>query len=246
MARTKWKKIIVAGSLIKVAVYPAIAGAEAPKVRQAKRKISSAAQQRMNQKYSYEKLELMLAANFSRGDLICTLTYDDEHLPGSRRQAEAKLKYFRAKLAAARKKRGQEMRMIWCTEHRHGDGRWHHHIALNATGDDFDEILRLWGQGEVEITKLRADKEKNYESLARYMAKEERDKLGQRCWSCTRSCRKPEVEVMRVEADTPLNPPKGALILEQAAERTQYGSYQYLKYLAAKPPKKPARRRRKK
>ena len=226
MARTKWKKIIVAGSLVLEAVYPAISGKDAPKVRQAKRKVSSAAQQRMNQKYSYQKLELMLAANFTRGDLIVTFTYDDDHLPGSRRQ------------------RGEELRMIWCTEHRHGDGRWHHHAAINATGDDFDEILRLWAQGEVEITKLRADKEKNYESLARYMAKEEREKLGQRCWSYTRSCRTPEVEVMRVEADTPLNPPKGALVFEQASERTQYGSYQYIKYLAAKPPRKRSRRRR--
>lgn len=244
MARTKWKKIIVAGSLVLEAVYPAINGKDAPKARQAKRKVSSEAQQRMNQKHSYQKLELMLAANFTRGDLIVTFTYDDDHLPGSRRQAEGKLKYFRAKLAAARRQRGAELRMIWCTEHRHGDGRWHHHAAINATGDDFDEILRLWAQGEVEITKLRADKEKNYESLARYMAKEEREKLGQRCWSYTRSCRKPEVEVMRVEADTPLNPPKGALVFEQASERTQYGSYQYIKYLAAKPPRKRSRRRR--
>lgn len=244
MARTKWKKIIVAGSLVLEAVYPAISGKDAPKVRQAKRKVSSEAQQRMNQKYSYQKLELILAANFVPGDLVVTFTYDNEHLPFSRKGAEGKLKYFRAKLAAARQQRGEELRMVWNCEHKHGDGRWHHHTVINSTGEDYEEILRLWGQGEVEITKLRVDKDKNYETLARYLAKEEREKLGQRAWSYTRSCRKPQVEVMRVEADTPLNPPKGALVFEQASEHTQYGAYQFIKYLAAKPPRKRSRRRR--
>ena len=245
MAKTKWKKIIVAGFLVREAVYPAISGSDQPKTRAAKKKLSSAAQQRMNQVYSYQKLELMLAANFMPGDLVITFTYDGDHLPSSRRQAEGKLKYFRAKLVAARKKRGEELRMVWCSEHRHGEGRWHHHAVLNATGDDYEEILHLWGQGEIEIQKLRADKEKNYETLARYMAKEEREKIGQRAWSYTRNCRKPEVEVMRVETDTTLNPPKGALVFEQASEHTAYGSYQFIKYLAATPPKKKARRRRK-
>lgn len=246
MARTRWKKIITAGSLVREAVYPAISGADQPKTRAAKKKLSSAAQQRMNQIYSYQKLELLLAANFVPGDLVITFTYDDAHLPFSRKGAEGKLKYFRAKLAAARQQRGEELRMVWNCEHKHGDGRWHHHTVINSTGEDYEEILRLWGQGEIEIRKLRADKEKNYETLARYMAKEEREKLGQRAWSYTRNCRKPEVEVMRVETDTTLNPPKGALVFEQASERTAYGSYQYIKYLAAQPPRKKAKRRRRK
>ena len=244
MAKTKKKKIIVAGSLVLEAIYPAISGREEPKARAAKRKLSSEAQQRMNQKYSYQKLELMLAANFVPGDLVCTMTYDDAHLPADRKAAEGKLKYFRAKLKKDRGKQKSDMRMIWSTEHRHGDGRWHHHVVINATGDDYDTILKLWGQGEIEMRPLRADREKNYEILARYMAKEERDKLGQRCWSYTRNCKKPEIETFRVEADTPLQPPKGSIVLENASERTQYAEYRYIKYLAAKPVRRRAKRRK--
>ena len=56
----------------------------------------------MNSVYSFQKLEPVLAANFVKGDLVCTLTYDDLHLPANRKAAEAKLKYFRAKLSAER------------------------------------------------------------------------------------------------------------------------------------------------
>ena len=38
---------------------------------------------------------------------MITFTYDDDHLPCSRKGAEGKLKYFRAKLVAARKLRGE-------------------------------------------------------------------------------------------------------------------------------------------
>ena len=67
-------------------------------------------------------------------------------------------------------------------------------------------MLRLWGQGECEFNALRVDKKKNYETLARYMAKEERDKVGQRSWSYTRNAKKPEVESFSVREFTPLRP----------------------------------------
>lgn len=89
MAKTKWKKIIVAGPLVMETVYPGCARHDSPRARSSKRKLSSEAQKRMNAKYSYQKLELMLAANFLPGDLIVTLTYDDRHLPRSREEAKA-------------------------------------------------------------------------------------------------------------------------------------------------------------
>ena len=51
MAKTKWKKIIVAGPLVIETVYPAIPSCGTPKARAEKKKLSSAAQQRMNKMY---------------------------------------------------------------------------------------------------------------------------------------------------------------------------------------------------
>ncbi len=60
-------------------------------------KMSSAARRRLNLKAASRQLELLIAANFTRRDLVVTLTYDDEHLPQSRAEAVKNLKkFFRA------------------------------------------------------------------------------------------------------------------------------------------------------
>ena len=244
------KKIIHAGALVIEAVYPRMDRRDSERARAAKRKASTEAQKRMNQIYSWQKLELMLAANFRPGDLVVTLTYDDAHLPESRKASEMRLKYFRQQLAVHRVMTGQELVMIWNTEHKHGDGRWHHHTVINASGDDYDLIRRLWIYGsDIEIKPLRVDKEKNYETLARYMCKEEGERLGQRKWSYTRNARKPEVETFRVEEDTTVQVPKGATEISVFSDSNQYGSARVIKYLAPGWEKRPtvrAKRRRRK
>lgn len=242
----KMKKTMVAGGLVREVIYPAVTGRQEPKVRAGKRKLSSEAQRRMNDVYLWQKLEMQLAANFRRGALILTLTYRPERLPKSRKQAEARLKYFRHKLTALRGKRG--LVMFWATEHKHGDGRWHHHCVINATGNDYKMLLAAWGNGEIEIQTLRVDKDKNFETLAKYMTKESRedgrDRLGQRAYSYTRSAAKVEVDTVKVPDDTPLQAPKGSLVFAEASERTEYGSYRYIKYYIERA-KSPRNKRRK-
>ena len=243
----KTKKIIVAGCLVREGIYSRAAGREEPRIRAAKRRASTEAQQRINARYSWEKLELMLAANFVPGDLVITQTYDDEHLPEDRAGAQAKLKKFRKDLSLARAERGEEMRMIWATEHKLGDGRWHHHCVINATtGSDYAEILRLWPWGSnIEIRPLIVAGEKTYESLARYMTKEAREKPGLRSWSCTRNCRRPEVETFPVPDDETIDVPEGSTVLEERSQRTEFAEYQYVKFLAADPRQLRRRRPRK-
>ena len=232
----KTKKIIVAGMLVKEAVYSRPAGRETVAVRQSKRKASTEAQQRINAKYSWQKLELMLAANFLPRDLIVTLTFDEEHLPETRSQVNAKLKKFRKELAAIRKRRRKDLRMIWTIEHRSGEGRWHVHAVINATGDDYADILSCWPHGsDIDMRKLELSKRKNYETLARYMCKEARERAGLRAWSYSRSCRHPEVETFPVSDDEDVRIPKQATVLTDASMRTDYGEYHYIKYLAASP-----------
>lgn len=231
------KKIIVAGSLVKECVYSCPAGREDARIRAEKRKISSAAQQRINAKYSWQKLELMLAANFVPGDLVITLTFDDEHLPETRKEAAARLKKFRADLSRLRKAAGEQLVMIWTTENKSGSGRWHHHCVINATsGSDFVDILSCWPHGsDIEIRRLEIGGRKSYESLARYFCKESRERAGLRSWSYTRSCRHPEIETFPVPDDTEVRAPEDATVLEQSSDRTMFGQYAYIKYLAASP-----------
>ena len=229
----KFKKIIVAGPLVVETVYPAPNPRDSAGVRAGKKALSSEAQRRMNLKYAYQKLELEIAANFGVRDLYATLTYDDTHLPSSRKEANARMAAFWKRFRAARKAKGEELRYIYVTEHKHGDGRWHHHVLLNATGDDYALIRKLWGQGGVEFIQLRIDRDKNYETLARYLCKEQRDKVGLRLWSGSRNLQKPEKECFRVPNDTPLVPPKNATVLTDTGDvTTAYGHFRYIKYLA--------------
>ena len=232
----KTKKIIVAGALVREVIYTRAASRDRAVIRQAKRKVSTEAQQRLNARYSWEKLELMLAANFLPRDLIVTLTFDDQHLPATRAEAAARLKKFRSELARIRAAAGQEMRMIWTIENKSGDGRWHVHLVVNQTGDDFREILRCWPcGGNTEIRRLRVDKQKNYESLARYMCKDARERSGLRSWSYTRSCRHPEVETFPVSDDTRIEVPEDATVIVQEQKRTEWAEFEFVKYLAAAP-----------
>lgn len=185
-------------------------------------------QKLVNERQSWQKLKWLLAANFIKGDIVGCLTFDNEHLPETRKQVVNKFGWFKKKAEAARKARGQELVMFWSIEHRHGDGRWHIHIVLNATGgDDYAELHRLWGQGETEFSALRVDARKNYETLARYMCKEARDKVGQRSWSYTRNAKKPEVESFWVDDSTTLRVPKDATVFKDVRSR---GEYQYIEF----------------
>ena len=124
--------------------------------------------------------------------------------------------------------------MFWNTEHAHGAGRWHHHVVINATGDDLELIRSLWAEGDnVEARPLRVDKEHNYETLARYLAKEGPERPGCRSWSYTRNAVKPEMETFTVPDDTQLQPPSGSTILRDVSECTDYSCYRVVKYLAA-------------
>lgn len=219
---------------MKICIYPLVSPADKNGVRAGKKSMSSEAQLRMNLKYAYQKLELLMYANFGIRDLYVTFTYDTEHLPRNRAEARKIMQAFWRELRKARKEKGQELRYLYVIEHNHGEGRWHQHSLINATGDDYDLIRKLWGRGGVEFKQICIDREKNFQSLAMYFCKEPKDYVGQRLWSGSMNLRKPESESFRVPNDTSVSVPKNAqLTLEDTGDvSTAYGRYRYIKYLA--------------
>ncbi len=228
------KKTVYAGRLICSAIYPVATGWMPPRERAGKIKATTAAMQRLNFKHSWERLSALLAVNFSRGDDVVTLTYDDEHLPAekNRKRVENDLKIFRKKASAFWKGHGKPFRMIWSIEHKHGDGRWHVHAVINRLGTNDGRFLAaLWGRGDVHIGKLKEASDKNHISLARYMAKESEERENSRhAWHYTKNCRQPETEIERDVGDEPLQAPKGAIVLEAESHRNEYGTWAYIKY----------------
>ena len=252
----KKRKRILAGCLGIEVDMPVRQRGDSQKVRAAKAKATSAAQKRMNQLNSLMELELRLAANYptAGSGLVIVLTYDDEHLPKTRKQAQRRFKYFLSKLREARREaKLPEPRVIYAPEVlTSATGRWHHHIVLDNTGDDIEMVRRCWIYGsDIECEKLRVDDEKNHETLARYMSKELREaqdyesKPGLHGWGCTRNCLKPEVDVVLVEDSDRLEAPHGAAVLLHEERRSEFAGYEILKYrLGAGVFRRPARARR--
>lgn len=243
MAKTKRRTMITAGRLVYGVCYTAALPRDEGQQRAAKLKASSAARQRINLKHSWQKLEVVIAANFSYRDLVLTLTYDEGHLPSSTREAVRLLKKFLTQLRAERQKYGGELKYIYVTESRHDDGRIHHHVIINGTGSDYELIRSLWVHGSaINIDTVDTS---GYEELARYLTKEARENgspNGARTWIPSKGLIHPKAESDWVDDNLTLAAPPGAIILEaEAPTMNAFGSYTYIKYLLPEPKRRKSR-----
>lgn len=258
MAKSKRLKTVRAGRFVFGVCYTQALSSDSPKARAAKSKCSTLARRALNFRAAWQKLRLLLCANFRRRDLWITLTYDDAHLPDSRREAKKRISLFVDRLRAAKKKAGEIFKYVYVTEEITDDGkgrRLHHHMVMTA-GDaraDYELIRSLWTEGKhIEIRtlgdhSLYAD---DFLEIAQYLCKERNPdakvyNVGDRCWCGSRNLARPQVESELVDDNVTITAPPGARILDQDQKRNEYGSYDYIVYLlpedstrAAAPPKK--------
>lgn len=164
---------------------------------------------------------------------MVVLTYSEDYKVTFRKDASKRLELFRRRMNKRRKDRGQSFVCVWNIERKHGDARYHHHMVINSTGADIDDLREAWPYGGVFIEPLRVDADKNYATQARYMCKEDPDYLGQHRWGCTKNCKKPERETYLVSDDTLIEVPPGSIVLEDVAWNNQYTSFRYVKYIAS-------------
>lgn len=239
------KKTIVAGPLVYEAIYPLPNPRDSREVRRGKSRLTSMAQERMNLKYQWQKLELLMAANFRVGDIVLTLTFDEAHLPESREETMNRVRQFLKRLRELRKPFGQQTKYIYVVEHNHcredpcftpveqaQQGRYHVHMILNSTGLDFENIKKAWGLGLIEIHSFELNRERTYESLARYFCKELPDYVGARKFIPSRGLVHPEPDCQIVDNSETLDPPKGTTVYDNTGVvSTEYGWYQFVKYL---------------
>ena len=229
------------GAVVYQLEYPCARRSDPPRVRAAKQKATSAAQAMRNQILSTRALELLLSVNYPTpgSGLVLTLSFDDQHLPGDRKTALRRLKYFLQLLRKARRQAGKpEPRCVYCPEVlTAASGRWHFHLVLDSTGNDLDDVRRCWRYGHnIEARAIRVDEEENHETLARYMNKELREaqeyacRVGLHGWSCTRNCYRPEVDVQTVEDSSRLRAPRGATVLIFERRSTELSESTVLKY----------------
>lgn len=233
-------KVIHAGNLTKIVVYPRQLPRDPERVRAAKRAASTAARKLINHRAAISNLELLLACNFTGQDIFATLTYDDECLPANRAQAKKDIKAFLAHVRTARRMAGLPLKYIYVLEGLHGDHRLHFHVVINDAGDDVEELVRsLWQSGwadcepiQQSFTEELAD-HVSYEKLAGYLGKEPNAERpnGMQLFVCSRGLARPTIVTDILPDGLTITPPPGAIVLQNERSDTLFASYSYLKYL---------------
>ena len=238
-------KVIRAGHLVHTITYTAIAPRDEPRARKAKTQLSTEARRRLNYEGSRVKLELLIAANFTFDDYFVTLTFADEHLPKSFKEAGERAKAFNRRMRDSRRHRGEAYRYVYAVEDGRGLGRFHIHAVISAGSLGDEEIRSLWPWGEiVKVDTIHRDDNDWCRGVARYITKEDTATtprpLDMRAWIPSLGLKRPVVEVGYLTDGQELVPPRSANIIKKATEQNEWGSYYYCRYTLSSdtPPEK--------
>lgn len=187
--------------------YPANYGAPGCS-REKKRKKTPEEIKKQNETNKVRKVQRLILANFTEGDIHLNLTYRKELRPESLEEAEKQRADFLRKLRMAYRRAGPDLKYIGVTEIGKG-GAVHHHIVINNP-DELNVtklIQKYWPYGQQYQTPLYEEGE--YEQLSSYLVKEE-TKEGQTGTSYTssRNLIRPEPKREKVFSQRWRDPPR--------------------------------------
>lgn len=173
------------GDYVEVDIYPVFK--EQPKRRRARWRETSETQKRLNEENAARKVVRLANINFSAADIRFDLTYDQEHLPQTAKEAQHQMQLFLRRVKRARKRIGlTELKYIGVTEQPENGGRYHHHIIMSG-GMDVNMLSELWGNGYTTVKPLRFDKH-GIKDLASYIVK---GKLLNKHWCASQNLVRP-------------------------------------------------------
>ena len=181
-------KTIKAGNQFEVEIYPAFTRKE---IEQKKiKKKNYQAQKNLNDKNARKRVERLINANFSNGDLWVTLTYDNKHLPSSMDEALKNMKNYIRRINYQRQKMGlDKAKYIYVTEFNEEKKiRCHHHLIIDG-GLPMDLVEKLWTCGKRNNVRRVASDEEGLTGLARYLVK---DPSGKKRWCSSKNLKKPK------------------------------------------------------
>lgn len=186
-------KTTKAGDSLEADIYPVFGSRkDAPRTKRGNK--SRPAQKNLNSKRAKRHLNNLVNANFGKGDLWCTFTYDDDHIPDDPDEADRIFGNFIRRINRRRKAAGKEnIKYICVTEYKDDAGkptRCHHHVIMS--GDvDRDELEKLWKHGKRNQTRrIDPDPDTNAAGIVEYISK---DPKGRKRWRASKNLKKPIV-----------------------------------------------------
>ena len=165
-----------------------------PVQRAAKRKESTPAQKKLNNKRRLRYFVRLVNSNFGRKDLAVELTFDEEHLPADKEGVLRELKNYIKRLKRAWKKSGRdpgEFKYIYVISDSAGDGSGESvrlHVHMFVSGMDRDLLEDKWHNGYVNADRLQLN-EYGATGKALYYARQGK---GERSWGSSTNLIKPE------------------------------------------------------
>lgn len=199
--------------------------------------ISKEDKQKANLKTSYEKLLMLVCANFSPGDWWVTLSYDDDHLPQTREESKKPFRKFIRMFRKYRKANKESLKYVYCTQLTTRDGgiRLHHHMIMRWEDDsDKEKFYSLWEGGEIVYARKLKDFE-DIKDKAGYMCREPRELgvhiPGEQMWTGSRGLYRPVPEYTMIDNDSiDISVPVGCIELCEPVQIPGYGGYKAILY----------------
>lgn len=200
--------------------------------------ISKEDKQRANLKTSYEKLLMLVCANFAPGDWWVTLTYEDAFLPANREESHPFWRKYMRYMRKYRKANKEPLLYVYCTQltTRGGGIRLHHHMIMRFEDDtDADKILGNWIWGKVK----RARKLRDWDDVldkVHYMCREPRELgvyvPGEQMWTGSRGLIRPKPVYTTIDNDAiDIAVPSGCTALDDPVQLPGYGGYKAIIYV---------------
>lgn len=187
---------VIAGPRMEVSFYEIFPGGRRIPERAPKTKLSTEAQRKYNHDQAVKKIVLLVAANFSRGDILLDPNFDDDHLPETMEEVRRIIQNYLLRLKRWRKRNGLgEMKYLYAIEktvrksgkHK-GRPHWHVHMVLSKMPRGVVEDL--WPDGVRVNAKKYQPERFGKEAAAKYIGKD--TGTGNRRFAYSRNLKKPE------------------------------------------------------
>ena len=189
-----YERQIRAGQCLEVETYEAAKGAGGT-ARSRNCAPTPEAQKKRNERRARQQLARTINANFQPGDLYVTLTFDDCHLPNSRKQAEREADNFIRRVRYHMGRDAHRLRHVCKLAQGNRSGRWHIHIVMNLR--DANVVRALWGRGSVKVSWL--DNHRDYTGLANYLFNQRDAECTGKRWKQSNHMRRPSVKKTQIK-----------------------------------------------
>ena len=156
--------------------------------------MSREAQRKQNAKNAEKRLVRLINANFTRGDVMITLTYRKELRPDSYKDALKDVQNYLRRVKNWRKRSGMtEGKYLYVIE-RSGKDNWHAHLIMSKMSRDIAESL--WKHADfVNAKSYQPTEQDGGAAFANYILGNKggkpRSNHGWRRWNCSKNLTKP-------------------------------------------------------